>query len=1255
MSIVWLLLVLGLLAMVALAWWLWRQRDSAIGGFRSILARIETEMGWRDRYQTPWVLLAGADAETEQALCAAWGLRAGSERRWYGRWWSGTDGLVLAAPEGVIDAADGPVSVLGVWHRLAGALLRARGGRPLDAVIWAVPLETLLSPEVAARSAANATQRLTDLQQRLGLSLPVYLLVTGIERLPGMLELADRLPPQSREVMLGWSSPFALGTAWNGDWTEMALERVRATLTAAVAEAGALGATVEPALFLLPGQIDAMRDALRTLCDPVFRGNASGEAAVFRGVYLAGAIRHGPVDDFAEAQGDADTATPLFAARLLRQRVLAEQGLARTLPRALVLRQRGHRIVKIVAMLVALIWFGGMVWVWHGAQRDLLRLSGFDARMAAAAAGKLAGSEDDLARQRIGAWWQVSAAVPRWHFETAWLPTSLLSGLDGTVSAAVNRTANRYLITPLQAGLQRQSQKLLVTPELADAGGVSPEGWTEYLQAQRLVRQMTRLERETARYAGLRGPAPLDSAAALSEMLFQLKPVEKVPTRLELDRILAGGAALPPARIANLKPAAGRLFAAQITAWLDRLYDDESFGQAAAAVQLKLQRLAAGQALPVAELASLSDRIALLKRLVSTSDVAWRPGGRQEPVPGYGALMNEAQHAGLIDAAGIATLARYADTARTGFTSRWLSGGQGDNELLQQTAKSLQVSADAAQTGDVLALLLAQDFVALPRAAGTVVSPGSRGPVAALAYYASYQVFQPQSTKTPPRYLAGVQASTRQAAAQAMWDAVSTVSDSVDGGFALRTGAQSAADLAAAFDTLGRHDLATGWMARVDKVALTELRRANARVDDLALYQPLHGTFSWWDGSRNASLKAWRVSSPQDLQQYLDGQLEALAGISAGVAPAVGWLDAHADQLSMSDAQLLARWRSLALQLQQYKEKNSTSAPALLNQLIGKDLNEMDVGNCASVLANAGIPRGDNLLTDRARALVRVAGDRCNGLRTQAAATAWEKLSNYYLQYLAGRFPFADLSARADADPERVGDLFRLFDENQAIINAGLQGNDAQSAPAARAFMLRMQAARGWLQPLLAREPGSGASGLEVDVTWRTDRNLESGADQVIDWSLSSGTLRLRYPSADKTRLRWRTGQPATLALRWAKDAPDSPQGDVHQSALAVGDRVVQWDYTGTWSLLRLLRAHAASAPTVGDDDPSLPLLLTVPVASEQGKLSRAKLFVRVSLLTLGGKTPLLVSPLPVSVPPSPFRAITLSQSEPKSQQLALQ
>ncbi|MCP6082789.1 type VI secretion system protein, partial [Klebsiella pneumoniae] len=74
-----------------------------------------------------------------------------------------------------------------VWRRLLGMLLRLRGQRPLDGVIWVVPLSRLMNEAQLASDAITARRRFSELMQRLGLSLPVQVMVTCMEDMPGFL------------------------------------------------------------------------------------------------------------------------------------------------------------------------------------------------------------------------------------------------------------------------------------------------------------------------------------------------------------------------------------------------------------------------------------------------------------------------------------------------------------------------------------------------------------------------------------------------------------------------------------------------------------------------------------------------------------------------------------------------------------------------------------------------------------------------------------------------------------------------------------------------------------------------------------------------------------------------------------------------------------------------------------------------------------------------------------------------------------
>ncbi len=136
-----------------------------------------------------------------------------------------------------------------------------------------------------------------ELTQRLGLSLPVYVVITGLEDLPGFQELLAALPEEARERALGWSSPFAAEAAWQSRWCEQALEEITATLTESIVELGTLRGQVDNELYCLPPRLESLRGSLQALLEPVFQGNARGEAPRFRGLYLSGSEAAGAAAD----------------------------------------------------------------------------------------------------------------------------------------------------------------------------------------------------------------------------------------------------------------------------------------------------------------------------------------------------------------------------------------------------------------------------------------------------------------------------------------------------------------------------------------------------------------------------------------------------------------------------------------------------------------------------------------------------------------------------------------------------------------------------------------------------------------------------------------------------------------------------------------------------------------------------------------------------------------------------------------------
>lgn len=1250
--------VLGVLVLVlllgALAFWLRGRIDGAARSCYFAVQQMERDLGVKDRYQTPWIMLIGDEQQTSE-LCRGWRLFNSGKPGWFGRWWYDSDAAVLAVPGAMFNHGEGALVQIAAWWRLLRMLVMMRAGRPLDAVIWTVTAEQLWASDQAASTGMAARRKFNEMLQRLGLSVPVYLLVTGLETLPGIKELADVLPEDARDRVFGWSSPFAPGTAWHPEWSEIAIDQLVRVLTEEITELGVLSGKTEEALYLLPRQFESIRSNLQSLCDPVFQGSALGEASQLRGIYFCAAL---PVPGLAAdpmVEAEELPREPLFVRRLLRQRVLAEQGLTQPVQRILHLRRRSLRVVGVSVAVIGLFWLVGMLWLWQVEQQDADILAGLLLELKTDHRPGL--QSDAGARRSISSLWEVLDEAPRWRYSSVLLPSSFFSSLDPQLRQHLRQLASERLYQPLYASLQRDMQSLSASringAQLVKGGDAeSPETWPSYLSARQLLNQAIALEKQSARFNLMLvgSKSPLDDAAELSGELLELElNAESLALHSRYNWLFARSsqALASPVELVSIRQDTGENFVQFMRMWLDRLFADESFTSTAGQVSRHLQYLQNDQRNSIIELEKLSLKITQLRGMVSATNTAWSRSSGEDLAPGYSAMLDEARQSSLIGPTMVLQVQDHASRQQKVFRERWLAEENPRNSILrQQSNGGLELQPSLTKLDTAVDILLNQDFVAVALANDSKVNHAeplkgidSDSLSASLRYIASYRSYVEQGvSKVPSEYREALTGSAQSSTAITVWSLLtspiaSTISRS--GGRVFNVPVQDASEVMAAFYTLGHTDMAEALQQELNRRALQDLSNANTDLQALALYQPLHGNFSWWDGGPNPGLRAYRSTTVQDMQQYLAAQTNLVADLHARIKPALDWLQANRSSLVSGDIEQVQRWLAMADELKKYTDNNPSSAPAMFERFVN-NLNSMQLNNCSTILSEAELPSGMDEFSRSAREIANLAAQRCATLQEQTAAVAWNNLSGYFSHYLAGRFPFSfDLSA-PDADPDRVRLFLQLLDKNLVLAQTGLAKSTSADGSAAVDFLNHLQRARVWLDPLFQRDQ-DGIKGIDLDVRWRTDREAELGADQVIEWSMQSGSQLMSYPGEDNHRMRWTLGQPVKLLLRWAKNAAQKPADDPLQSALAVFDYEAGWEYEGPWALLRLLRTHVAFERLATIDYSETPLAFRLPVYAPYSSDNYALMFMRVALMNASGKAPLAIAPLPVKAPASPF------------------
>ncbi|WP_077000751.1 type VI secretion protein IcmF/TssM N-terminal domain-containing protein [Variovorax sp. KK3] len=271
-------------------------------------------------YDLPWVLLIGhEDAGLPALLTAARngdaGAAASTDTTAFWRWHLLP---AMVAIETLPAALREPATPLqrGLWLHAMLALADQRERLPLNGIAVCIGAASLLGDGSQLLADAQRLRRRVDevvaflrLQQ-----LPVYLLVTGLERLPGYAALRSALPDAVLAQALGHRVPHGDSASTRPDVIfEPLVQRLHALRMSLLRQHA--GSARREAIHAFIEQVRALQPGLRHAVEQLFGPGSNQGHARWRGLYLVAA--------------PADTAEAAFVADLFQRFLPADQPLAR--------------------------------------------------------------------------------------------------------------------------------------------------------------------------------------------------------------------------------------------------------------------------------------------------------------------------------------------------------------------------------------------------------------------------------------------------------------------------------------------------------------------------------------------------------------------------------------------------------------------------------------------------------------------------------------------------------------------------------------------------------------------------------------------------------------------------------------------------------------------------------------------------------------------------------------------------------------
>lgn len=203
-------------------------------------------------------------------------------------WYFAEQGVLLDTAGRYLTQGDAPVDG-SAWHTLLQLLRRQRRTRPLNGILIAIPVAQLASGnEVALETLARQVRaRLHEVARELKVEVPVYLVLTQADHLPGFNAFFDGLSREENEQVLGTTFREAQNGTDPGVLRQEFEELMRRLNSQVIPRIHQERDGQRRGQILdFPHQLGRLGDGLTLFVELAFAGNRYQRAAQLRGFYL---------------------------------------------------------------------------------------------------------------------------------------------------------------------------------------------------------------------------------------------------------------------------------------------------------------------------------------------------------------------------------------------------------------------------------------------------------------------------------------------------------------------------------------------------------------------------------------------------------------------------------------------------------------------------------------------------------------------------------------------------------------------------------------------------------------------------------------------------------------------------------------------------------------------------------------------------------------------------------------------------------
>jgi len=1069
----------------------------------------------KDRMSMPWFMLVGGDMSGKTTLLANTGLplpygpafEVDSRKKDAGRWWLYEDAVVLEAPNAapVATSVDTTlesdqtqaVTTSDGWNTLLHMLRRERPDSPLNGIIVTVSALDLITAKSDPNRLRQQAERIKQFLERtrlvLGVRLPMHLIVTKCDTLPGFKSFAVNLPKERCHDTFGWANPNKLDAPFNADWVDLGfaslreqLEHLRDELLAAPDEL-----VDADGLLVFVNELVELQEPLKEYMTTMIADGDKRPPLFFRGMYFCGdAIEHVSKKDMEESERTSGARSTVrlssevaldeasgkghnlvFLRALFRDRIFREAGLARPVAR---FRLSRDRRVVVAQAAAALFLFGGGFGLWtslngyrsgdtmrtglrQDAEEVVAVLSGMAIDLDEVKRGT--GSPDSVMDRRMRDAAVIELVTEMRDVESirksAFIPASWFSPLPDDVRRSMVAGIENIVLPVSRERLQERIDRLLGTPDQGPDSTIyalgDPRALTEYL------RDVKALSRNVGRFNALaaRDSGSVTDLAQLLEYLFGERPLERDSSFTSADFQWAlREASAPPIVVAPATVGAVVGRSMGLVASVARSAANQLAPRASAAAERAVDPEADLEALRgLGALVTLSDKDSGLVKSVSDSVIMGVRLARVIEDSIAAELRLAALRIGRDTASPADAERRLRDVIRRLFQLRFMErpGGRqvtGDiapNQRLRWDVGRLELALSLRKEVDEAVITVATAF------------PGQ-------STERMQRAFEVQRRARTKDVAASAQRFTPLVATDTLVEIRTSVGN-------LELASSRIRRVALLLDSLGERPEGRKLTSAATRQAEQAVAMAQAVFEKGRFFEPVGDSIARWVGVLPLSYRAMGTVRDLEYEGALVQQWNPIWSLARDVKPALTFLRSPlADSTRLP--RLLNDWENIVIAVERYERGDLSSTLGMLYRFIRQEMNVTDLQRCADAVAGADTTKpSTDVFVIRRRQYRAAMAARCGSAGTEAAM-AYMRLRAAFASRLAGRFPFVD-SARAnaaEADPAAVREFLDQYDDfvrNGGVFALRSDPRLAAAAAPALGFLRDVAGVRAFMTPLM--------------------------------------------------------------------------------------------------------------------------------------------------------------------------------------------